>query len=47
MARNARRASPKKVDAEHHVKQVTSDMLTGVYVDSVRSAVTFGTIAET
>jgi Phage integrase, N-terminal SAM-like domain len=37
----------KKVDAEAHIKQVTADVVTGVYVDTQRSAVTFGTIAET
>ncbi|BBY92290.1 hypothetical protein MGALJ_19590 [Mycobacterium gallinarum] len=36
----------KKADAEAHVKQVTSDVFTGTYVDTARSAVTFGTVAE-
>lgn len=36
----------KKVDAENHVKQVTADVVTGNYVDTRRSATTFGTVAE-
>jgi integrase len=36
----------KKTDAEACVKQVTADVVTGTYVDTRRSAVTFGTVAE-
>ena len=36
----------KKADAEAYVKQVTADVVTGTYVDSQRSAITFGTVAE-
>jgi hypothetical protein len=36
----------KKAEAEDYVKQVTADVVTGSYVDTQRSAITFGAVAE-
>ncbi|WP_233209286.1 site-specific integrase [Mycobacterium sp. ENV421] len=37
----------KKADAERHLRGVVADLETGTYADPRRSAVTFGTVAET
>ena len=36
----------RKRDADDHVKQVTADLVTGAYVDTKKSATTFGRVAE-
>lgn len=36
----------RKRDADDHIRQVTADLHTGAYVDTKRSATTFGTVAE-
>lgn len=36
----------KKVDAERHLRRVVADLKTGAYADPRRSAVTFGTVAD-
>ncbi|OAT68469.1 hypothetical protein AWB85_24990 [Mycobacteroides immunogenum] len=36
----------RKDQAEAHIRQVTTDLVTGTYVDSARSAVTFAVVAE-
>jgi hypothetical protein len=40
------RSFDRKRDADAHVKQVTADLVTGTYVDTKRSATTFGAVAE-